>query len=108
MDLFGQIDLTVLYKVINEHKELIKEVQFKDGTTHKLINISVNERKNPHYGKTHYAKVYIKGNDGNGSNVYIADFKPSQLNYHNNVQQSQSIPNEDLSFDEPSDDFPFA
>lgn len=88
MDFFGQIDLTALGQIAREHPEAVKVIQKKDGTQHKYINISVNERKEPNqFGHTHYIRVggIPKASQKPGVNYYIADLKPS-------VQQQTAAP----------------
>ncbi len=80
--LYGAIDLTVLGELVRKHPQLVREVSFKDGTTHKFINIDINERQQPSdRGATHYMKCSCKKDlQVQGLKYYIADLKPSQFN----------------------------
>lgn len=78
-DLYGQIDLTALGNIARNHPEAIKNVNFKDGSVHQMLNISVASRQQAdQYGRTHYIKAGIKKADQkDGVKYYVADLKPS-------------------------------
>ena len=88
MNYFGQIDLTKLGIIVRQHPELVKEINFKDGT-HKLINIEVVERHQPsEKGHTHFVKVPCKKDQQKEwVNYFVSDLKPSQ---YSNSTQSQT------------------
>ena len=79
MNYYGQLDLTALGNIIRQHPQLVKEVTFQDGTTHKFINIDIQERRQPSSkGHTHYCKVGCKKDEQvEGLKYYIADLKTS-------------------------------
>jgi len=79
MNYYGQLDLTALGNIIRQHPQLVKEVTFQDGTTHKFINIDIQERRQPsRNGHTHYCKVSCKKDEQvEGMKYYIADLKTS-------------------------------
>lgn len=73
MNYYGQLDLTRLDNLINEHPEALRKVQFKDGE-HLLLNIEVREKPQAdQYGNVAYIKNYNKG-----ESTYLADLKPSK------------------------------
>ncbi|NOT38544.1 MAG: hypothetical protein HOP11_14325 [Saprospiraceae bacterium] len=49
---YGQIDLTNLNKHIEENPHLVKNVSFKDGSVHQLINFNIDQKK-PEYQTQH-------------------------------------------------------
>lgn len=42
-----QIDLTAIGELMRENPNLCKEVEFKDGSKHKMLNLAVGDKKNP-------------------------------------------------------------
>ena len=101
-NLFGQIDLTALGNIVRQHPQLVKEVTFKDGTVHKLINVDVAARQQPSdKGHTHYIKVSCKKDQQmQGLKYYIADLKPSQYN-NQQPAQAQPAPQQEQASDLP-------
>lgn len=68
--IYGEIDLTKI------PKELIKDVKFKDGSVHKLLDVAISERKEKdQYGYTHYMTCSKKNDDGSFDKTYIGNFK---------------------------------
>lgn len=49
---YGQIDLTNLAKHVEENRDLVKVVTFKDGSVHELLPITIDEKK-PEYKTEH-------------------------------------------------------
>lgn len=92
-NLFGSIDLTLLGKIVRQHPELVRKVQFKDGE-HQLLNIDVQEkREQDQYGNVAYIKASCKKDQQReGLNYYLANLKVSQFQDDQQPQQSP-IPN---------------
>lgn len=90
-NLYGTIDLTKLGNVVRQHPELVRNVQFKDGTTHKMLNININQKQQTdQYGNVAFMKVGVKREEERqGVNYYLGDLKVSQ--YGNNVQQQATV-----------------
>ncbi len=103
-NMFGQIDLTILGRLVRNHPSLVKKVQFKDGE-HQLLNINVNERQQASdKGHTHYIRASVKKEEMvQGVNYYIADLKPST--FGSNTAQSQ--PQSKQSAPESDEELPF-
>jgi len=75
---YGQIDLTKLGIIARQHPELVKEVNFKDGT-HKLINVAIldNERED-RFGNTACLRASCKREfEKEGINYFLGELKPS-------------------------------
>ena len=71
---------------------MVKEVTFRDGHVEKMIDIDVNERKEPSaFGNV----AYIRCRSANGDKAYVADLKRSKFD-ETNQQQTAAMP-------EPSD-----
>lgn len=104
MNYYGQLDITALGNIARQHPQLIKEVTFQDGTTHKFISIDVQERRQPSdRGHTHYIKASCKKDQQiEGLKYYIADLKTS--NYGTVPQQARPAANnsEQAPANEPS------
>ena len=110
-NLFGSIDLTLLGKIVRQHPELVRKVQFKDGE-HQLLNIDVQEkREQDQYGNVAYVKASCKKDQQReGLNYYLANLKVSQFQ---DGQQQSPVPNA-KPFEQPQapaqsaeDDLPF-
>ena len=89
-NMYGQIDLTVLGKIVREHKELVKKVQFKDGE-HQLISIDIFGKKDgaDQFGNVATIKASCKKDEQkNGLNYFIANLKESK--YQDGGQQQAS------------------
>ena len=89
-NLYGQIDLTVLGKLVRQHPDLVKKVNFKDGE-HQLINVDIFEKQQQdQYGNVATIKASCKKDQQKeGLSYYLANLKVSQ--YQNDNQQ-QSRP----------------
>jgi len=87
--MYGSIDLTVLGKLVRNHKDLVKTVIFKDGE-HQLINIDVfAKREEDQYGNVAYIKASCKKDEQKeGLNYFLANLKESKFQ-DAPVQQSQ-------------------
>lgn len=105
-NLYGEIDLTILGRLVRNHPSLIRKVQFKDGE-HQLLNINVNERqKQSDKGHTHYIRASVKKEEiVQGENYYLADLKPSTFGANNAQQQQQPKPAKQETKED--EDFPF-
>lgn len=80
MDYTGQIDFTLMCRIWRDHKELFKEVDFKDGK-HMLLDVTLAERREPdEKGNTHYLKAKCRKSEyRQGVNYYIGShFKAYQ------------------------------
>ena len=103
MDYTGQIDFTLVSRLWRDHRELFKEVPFKDGK-HMLLDVSLAERREPdEKGNTHYLKARCKkSEERQGLNYYIGShFKPyQQAQQAQNVQPATPMP-------ESNDELPF-
>ena len=109
-NLYGSIDLTVLGKLVRNHKDLVKTVIFKDGE-HQLINIDVfAKREEDQYGNVAYIKASCKKDEQKEClNYYLANLKESkfqdapqqqsqQAHAPQPVQQQEQAANDDLPF----------
>ena len=87
-NLYGSLDLTVLGKLVRQHPELVRKVNFKDGE-HQLINIDVFGRQEAdQYGNLATIKASCKKDQQKqGLNYYLANLKKSQ--YQGDGQQQQ-------------------
>ena len=98
MDYIGQIDFTILSRLWKQHKDLFKEVEFKDGK-HVLLDVSLQERKEADAkGNTHYLKARCKkDNQKEGVNYFIGShFKPyGQQQQPQPVKEGTTVENED-------------
>lgn len=104
--LYGQLDLTVLGKIVRQHPELIKKVTFKDGE-HQLINIDVFERKQTdQYGNVAAIKASCKQEQQKqGLSYFLASLKVSQYQHGSNQQTQQPARQQQQSGDDS--DLPF-
>lgn len=93
MNYYGQISLTKLCDFARKHHEMVKEVTFRDGHVEKMIDIDVNERREP---STFGNVAYIRCRSANGDKAYVADLKRSKFDAQNKEQQTATMP-------EPSD-----
>ena len=100
--LYGQLDLTVLGKIVRQHPELIKKITFKDGE-HQLINIDVFEKQQQdQYGNIATIKASCKKDQQKeGVCYYLSNLKVSQ--YQNNSQQQTQQPAPPLAPQDDSD-----
>ena len=88
MSFYGQISLTKLCEFARKHPEMVKEVTFRDGHVEKMIDIDVNDRKEPSaFGNV----AYIRCRSANGDKAYVADLKRSKFD-ETNQQQTASMP----------------
>ena len=87
-NLYGSLDLTVLGKLVRQHPELVRKVNFKDGE-HQLINIDVFGKQQPdQYDNVATIKATCKKDQQKeGLSYYLANLKVSQ--YQNDNQQQQ-------------------
>lgn len=92
MNYYGQISLTKLCDFARKHPEMVKDVTFRDGHVEKMIDIDVNERREP---STFGNVAYIRCRSANGDKAYVADLKRSKFD-ETKQQQTASMP-------EPSD-----
>lgn len=88
-NLYGQLDLTVLGKLVRQHPDLVKKVNFRDGE-HQMINIDVfNKQQQDQYGNVATIKASCKKDQQKESlSYYLANLKVSQ--YQNSNQQQQA------------------
>ena len=93
MNYYGQISLTKLCDFARKHPEMVKEVTFRDGHVEKMLDIDVNERREP---STFGNVAYIRCRSANGDKAYVADLKRSKFDEQNQQQQTATMP-------EPSD-----
>ncbi len=109
-NLFGSLDLTVLGKLVRQHPELVRKVNFKDGE-HQLINIDVfGKQQADQYGNVATIKASCKKEQQKeGLSYYLANLKVSQ--YQNNNQQQpqhqQPAPQQSAAANDEPDDLPF-
>lgn len=87
-NLYGSLDLTVLGKLVRQHPELVRKVNFKDGE-HQLINIDVFSKQQPdQYDNVATIKASCKKDQQKeGLSYYLANLKVSQ--YQNDNQQQK-------------------
>lgn len=90
-NLYGNLDLTVLGKLVRQHPELVREVEFKDGK-HQLLNIDVfGKQQADQYGNVATIKASCKKDQQKeGLSYYLANLRISQ--YQNDNQQPQQRP----------------
>ena len=94
-NLYGQLDLSKLGDFVRQNPEAVKVVTFKDGTTHKMLNVSISERRQvDNFGNDHYIKIYVpKEQIKQGVNYFIADIKSrTQANTQQQTQQQAPLP----------------
>ena len=89
MNYYGQISLTKLCDFARKHPEMVKEVTFRDGHVEKMININVNERKEP---STFGNVAYISCRSANGEKEYVADLKKSKFESNQPRTENASMP----------------
>lgn len=90
MNYYGQLDITKLNEIINEHPEAFKRVTFKDGKEHILLPIDIKSKQQVDaYGNAAYIKAAIK-NPKEGVPLFLADLKVSQ--YQDAPQQQPFAP----------------
>lgn len=88
MNYYGQISLTKLCDFARKHPEMVKDVTFRDGHVEKMIDIDVNERKEPSaFGNV----AYIRCRSANGDKAYVADLKRSKFD-EKNQKQTATMP----------------
>jgi hypothetical protein len=87
-NLYGSLDLTILGKLVRQHPELVRKVNFKDGE-HQLLNIDVFQKQQPdQYDNVATIKASCKKDQQKqGLSYYLANLKVSQ--YQNDNQQQQ-------------------
>ena len=80
-NMYGSLDVTELGNIVRQHPELVREVQMKDGTTHKFLNIDVWEKEMPdQYGNAAAIKVSCKQEERKeGVKYFIANLKQSKF-----------------------------
>ena len=88
-NLYGSIDLTKLGNVVRQHPELVRNVQFRDGSVHKILNININQKyQTDQYGNVASVKVGVRrSEERQGVNYYFGELKISQ---HQQSAQSNS------------------
>lgn len=101
---YGQIDLTKLGRIVKQHPELVKKVDFKDGE-HKLFNISILESDQPdNYGNIGTVRVDCKRDEQKqGLSYFVGNLKESTPRPQNNFD----TPVEPLGQTMEDDDLPF-
>ncbi len=89
-NLYGQLDLTVLGKLVRQHSDLVKTVIFKDGE-HQLINIDVfAKRETDKYDNVAVIKASCKkDSQKEGLSYYIANLKESKYQEEQQNQPKQ-------------------
>lgn len=89
-NLYGQLDLTVLGKLVRQHSDLVKTVIFKDGE-HQLINIDVfAKRETDKYDNVAVIKASCKkDSQKEGLSYYIANLKESKYQEEQQNQPQQ-------------------
>ena len=110
-NLYGQLDLTVLGKLVRQHSDLVKTVIFKDGE-HQLINIDVfAKRETDKYDNVAVIKASCKkDSQKEGLSYYIANLKESKFQDAPVQQSQQAPPPQPVQQQEPAanDDLPFS
>lgn len=89
MNYYGKISLTKLCDFARKHPEMLKEVTFRDGHVEKMLNINVNERKEP---STFGNVAYISCRSANGEKEYVADLKKSKFESNQPRAENASMP----------------
>lgn len=77
---YGSIDLTELGNIIKQHPSIVREVQMKDGSTHKFVPIDIWDKGQPdQYGNAASMKVSVKKEERKeGVKYYISNLKQSK------------------------------
>lgn len=106
-NLYGQLDLTVLGKIVRQHKELVKTVIFKDGE-HQLLNIDIfAKREIDKFDNVAVIKASCKkDSQKEGLNYYIANLKESKYQEEQQNQPQQQPVSQQAST-ENEDGLPF-
>ena len=106
-NLYGQLDLTMLGRLVRQHQELVREVNFKAGP-HKLLNIDVYAKQQAdQYGNVACIKASCKKEQHiQGLCYYLANLKVSQYQDGEQRQQRQPAFPPDQSA-QADDAFPF-
>ena len=104
---YGRIDLTKIGEIIKKDPQAVKNVTFKDGVTHKFIDVNIGVRKEPdQYSNVAFIKVGVKKSDVKADvNYYIGDLKESQ--YGSSQQSSHTSTASAAQVQEGNDDLPF-
>ncbi len=108
-NLYGNLDLTVLGKLVRQHPELVREVEFKDGK-HQLLNIDVfGKQQADQYGNVATIKASCKKDQQKeGLSYYLANLRVSQYQNDNQQPQRQQLaPQQSAAANAESDDLPF-
>ena len=89
-NLYGQLDLTLLGKLVRNHPELVRKAQFRDGE-HQLIAVDISARREvDQYGNIANIKASCKRDEQkDGLNYYLANLKESKFQ---DGQQQQAPP----------------
>ena len=79
MNYYGQLDITKLNALVNNHPEAFKRVTFKDGVEHILLPIDIREKKEEDaHGNAAYIRASIKELK-EGVSPYLADLRVSKF-----------------------------
>jgi dsDNA-binding SOS-regulon protein len=107
-NLYGSLDLTVLGKLVRQHPELVRKVNFKDGE-HQLINIDVFGKQQPdQYDNVATIKASCKKDQQKeGLSYYLANLKVSQYQNDNQQQKPARQKQEPQPSADSNDDLPF-
>lgn len=108
---FGSIDLTELGNIVRTHPELVRNIQMKDGTAHKFVNIDVYEKEQAdQFGNNASIKVSVKKDQRKeGVKYYVANLKYSKYQGDQQpapqpVQQQQPQQAQPPLFQQPQND----
>ena len=107
-NLYGSLDLTVLGKLVRQHPELVREVEFKDGK-HQLLNIDVfGKQQADQYGNVATIKASCKKDQQKPNlSYYLANLKVSQYQNDNQQQQQPARQNQAPQQSADDDSLPF-
>lgn len=107
-NLYGQLDLTMLGRIVRQHKELVKTIMFKDGE-HQLINIDIFAKKEvDKFDNVATIKASCKKDEQrDGVNYYVANLKESKYQDQNQSQQAQAAPQSQQTDADKNDGLPF-
>lgn len=113
-----RLDIDRLGELLKADKNVIDTVDFKDGSKHRMVTVSVMERREVKNNSTHYLRVdmYHK-QEVQGVNYFLGDCYPinfgAKAEAHQGQQQQQTaqapaqVPEEPPTAEGSADDLPF-
>lgn len=80
MNLYGQIDLTLLGELVRQHEDLARKVTFRDSSEHLMLDISIFTLQKPdRFGNTLTIKARCKKDEQiQGLTYYVGKLKDGE------------------------------